>query len=147
MYYAPLSDLQNAAAKIQWHKLADASDDITNIKVHGDDLYLLSHHEASRYKVLHTRFPNPNVAAAEMVIPAGASVIQNIAAAQDALYVQSLDGGIGRLARLPYAKGAKVESINLPFEGAISELTADPLSPGAVFCLTSWTKNAGSGNL
>ncbi len=82
-FLAPLSSLK--ANTIPWKKLCDVDDDITNLDGHGDDLYLLSHRDASRYKVLHTGFSNPNVASAETAVPASQAVVRGIAAAQDAL--------------------------------------------------------------
>ncbi len=112
-YVAPLDALSGAT--VPWKRFCDVDDDVTGFDVHGGDLYLLSHHEASRYKVLHTKLSDPQVARAELVVPPGEAVIQNIAAASDALYIQELDGGLGRLLQLPYS-GGKAERIQLPFK-------------------------------
>lgn len=136
-YTAPVSSLSSHA--IPWKLLCDVDDDITAFDAYGDDLYLLSHHNASRYKVLHTSFSNANVAAAETVVPASQGVIRNIAAAQDALYVQELDGGIGKLIRLPYHDAAAAP-VPLPFEGNVSLAATDQRVPGTLLDMTSWTK-------
>jgi prolyl oligopeptidase len=140
LYTAPLESLTSAS--IPWKKLCDVQDDVTGLDVHGDDLYLLSHKDASRYKVLHTHFPAPDLAKAEVVIPASEAVIRNIAASSDALYAQELDGGQGRLVRLPYASG-KVEQVPLPFDGSISITSTDARMPGAVMVLSSWVIASG----
>src|SRR5262249_16797220 len=49
LYAAPLESLGKAGAP--WHKLCDVADDVTDFAAHGDDLYLLTHKEASRFKV------------------------------------------------------------------------------------------------
>ena len=67
-------------------------------------------------------------------------MITGIAAAGDALYVQDLDGGIGRLRRLPYSDGS-IQPVNLPFYGAIQSLVTNPTEAGAWLELTSWTKS------
>jgi prolyl oligopeptidase len=41
---------------------------------------------------------------------------------------------------LVYTSGAKPEIVTLPFAGAVSQISADPLATGIVFRLTSWTK-------
>jgi prolyl oligopeptidase len=138
VYVAPFEDVPTA--KTPWKKVADDSEDITNFDLHGDDLFLLSHKDASRYKVLHTSLSNPDLAKATLVVPPGEVVIITIAAAADGLYVQDLDGGIGRLRRLPYGSGP-AEPIKLPFEGAIQSLVANPTEPGAWLELTGWTKS------
>src|SRR5215469_8267960 len=111
-YVAPLASLDKPA--IPWKRACDVEDDITGFDVHGDDLYLQSHKDASRFKVLRTKISDPSVAKAQVIVPASEAVIRNIAAAQDALYVQELDGGIGRLVRVPY--GEQPEQVALPFE-------------------------------
>jgi prolyl oligopeptidase len=138
VYVAPFQDVPTA--NTPWKKVADDSEDITNFDVHGDDLFLLSHKDASRYKVLRASLSNPDLAKATLVVPTSEVVIVTIAAAADGLYVQDLDGGIGRLRRLPYGSGS-IEPIKLPFEGAIQSLVANPTEPGAWLELTGWTKS------
>ena len=127
-------------ANTPWKKVADDSDDITNLDLHGDDLFLLSHKSASRYQVLRTSLSNPDLAKARLVVPPSQVVVVTISAAADGLYVQDLDGGIGRLRRLPYDSG-NTESVQLPFEGAIQSLVTNPMEKGAWLELTSWTKS------
>jgi prolyl oligopeptidase len=136
-YIAPLDALSGAT--VPWKRFCDVDDDVTGFDVQGRDLYLLSHHEASRYKVLHTKLSDPQVARAELVVPPGEAVIQNIAAASDALYIQELDGGLGRLIQLPYS-GGKPQQIQLPFEGSVGLSATEPRVPGTLVELTSWTK-------
>jgi prolyl oligopeptidase len=135
-YVAPFSDASTASTT--WTKVADDSADITNFDVHGDHLYLLSHKDASRFKVLRTSLAKPDLATAATVVPASERVIVNIASAADGLYIQDLDGGIGKLRRLTYSTG-KVQDVPLPFEGAIQFLFANSTQPGAWLDLTGWT--------
>jgi len=136
-YVAPLESLNNAT--VPWKKFCDVDDDITGFDMHGEDLYLLSHHQASRYKVLHTRLSDPDVSRADVVVPPGESVAQSVAAASDALYVQVLDGGIGRVLRVAYASG-KPEQIPLPLDGNVGLMGTDQRVPGTLLELTSWTR-------
>jgi len=136
-----------------WKKVADESDAVTGLDVHGEQVFLLSHKDASRFKVLRTSLSKPDLAHAELVLPASEVVVVNISAAEDALYAQDLDGGIGRLRKLDYGSG-KVQSLKLPFEGAIRSLVTNPTATGAWLELTSWIKsplwyelNAKSGEL
>ncbi len=136
-YVAPLED--SPGASTPWKKIADDSDDITAFDFSGDDIFLLSHKDASRYKVLRTSLSHPDLAKATLVVPPSEVVIVNISSARDGLYIQDLDGGIGRLRRLPYGKGT-AERMKLPFDGAIQTLFTNPIEPGAWLELTSWTK-------
>src|SRR5271156_42002 len=136
-YAAPLASLDNAT--IPWKLFCDVDDDITGFDVHGEDLYLISHQHASRFKVLHTKLTNPDVAHAEVLVPPSEAVVQNVAAASDALYVQELNGGPGKLLRVAY-DGGKPEEIALPFEGSVGLTATDQRLPGTLVELTSWTK-------
>lgn len=124
----------------QWRKVADFKDGVTSLAQHGDELYLLTYSNAPRYKVMRMDARHPDLASAETVVPAGDAVITEIHPAQDALYVGELDGGIGRLLRVPYGPHPKVETVALPFDGYIASLPHDPRVPGALFALTSWTR-------
>ena len=125
-----------------WRKLADLSDDVTDVAMHGEDLYLLTFKGASRYKILRTDARHPHPSSAEVVVPPTEAVVQTMRAAEDALYVQVLDGGINRILRVPYGPKPKVENLALPLNGSASLMGSDPRVPGILFALTSWT-NAG----
>lgn len=124
----------------QWKKIVTEPDAVVGFDTHGDNIYLLSHKDASRFKVLCTSLDHPDIASAKVTVAAGDVVIVNIAAAADGLYIQDLDGGLGRLRRVPYSKGAS-EPVKLPFDGAIQALVTNPTEPGAWLELTSWTKS------
>ncbi|MGC2330423.1 MAG: prolyl oligopeptidase family serine peptidase [Candidatus Acidiferrales bacterium] len=136
IFAAPLSSANDASAK--WRKVCDFDDDVTGVAVRGDDLYLQSHKDASRYKVLRTSLADPDVAHADVVLAAGVPVVRAIAAASDALYVQELDGGIGRLVRIAY--GGKPGEVALPVKGFLSIVSSDPRVPGVLLDLAAWTK-------
>ena len=130
----------SVSEKTAWKKVVDDNDAVITFDVHGDSIFLVSHKDASRYKVLRTSLENPNLAQAATVVPESEVVVVNIAAADDALYVQDLDGGIGRLRRLPY-RGATIQPVKLAFDGAIQALVTNPTETGAWLELTSWTKS------
>jgi prolyl oligopeptidase len=136
IYSASLDSLRSP--DIPWKKICDVDDDVTGFDVHGSDLYLQTHKGSSRFKVLHTTLSSPDLATAEVLVPASESVIRTVAAAADALYVQELDGGIGRLVRVPY--GGQPEQVVLPIDGTVTLSATDQRMPGTLLELTSWTK-------
>jgi len=138
VYAAPLKG--GASAITAWKKVADEADAVTGLDVHGGSIFLLSHKDASRFKVLRTSLANPDLARATVAVPASNVVVVGIAAAKDALYVQDLDGGIGRVRRVNYGSGA-IEPVKLPYEGAVSSLVTNPVTAGAWVELTSWTQS------
>ncbi|MBE7210879.1 MAG: prolyl oligopeptidase family serine peptidase, partial [Gluconacetobacter diazotrophicus] len=139
LYTAPRSALDGA--RTPWRKLADVADDVTGFDLHGDELFLLSHHDASRFQVLRITLPNGTLRSAATLVPASEAVLEELHCAADALYVRTLDGGLGGVLRLPYAAGAKPTLLPLPFAGATQELTVDPLAAGVVFSLEGWVRS------
>ena len=141
LYASPLASLNGD--KTPWVKIADTADDVTDLAVNGDTLYLLTHKDASRFKVLRLALAKPELAAAQVVVPASEAVITGIAAAKDALYVRRMNGGISDLLRLAYTPGSKPAPVALPFAGDIEALAADPRLPGVVFNAGAWTRFGG----
>jgi len=118
----------------------DVDDAVVAADFHGSDVYLLTHKNAPRFKVVRIRADEPGLGGAELVVPEGKSVLTAIAVAKDALYVQELEAGLGRLRRVPFGTtgGARVR---LPADGAIATLAVERGQPGVVFPVESWTRS------
>ena len=127
------------APNAAWRKLADLSDKVKDVAVHGDELYLLTFKNASRYKVLRTDARHPDLSSADVIVPASDAVVETMSAAQDALYVRVLDGGIDRILRVPYGPAPRVEHVVLPLEGTATPVGSDARVPGILLRLASWT--------
>jgi prolyl oligopeptidase len=123
-----------------WRKIADFSDDVADVAIHGDDLYVLTFKNAPRYSIIRLDARNPNWSHAETIVPPGQAVIEDMSPAGDALYFRVLDGGVSRVLRIPYDSHPRAESIPLPFEGTASILATDPRVAGSLLSLGSWTK-------
>ena len=141
LYIAPLAGL--AGDKTPWVKVVDNADDVTAFDVAGENLYLLTHKNASRFKVVSVSLAKPDLTTAQVVVPQSEAVVTGIAAAKDALYVRRMNGGVSDLLRVPYSAGARPAPVKLPFAGDVDGLTADPRRPGAVFNLGGWTRFGG----
>lgn len=138
VYFTQLADLHDANAP--WKKICDIADEVTNFDVHGDDLYLVTHHNASRFKVMRLKLTDPDINKAEVAVPPSEAVVSSASVAADAVYIQELDGGIGKVWRLPFQGGPAVQ-VHLPFDGAIEELFTNPTAPGVYIRTASWTKS------
>ncbi|MDX6304958.1 MAG: prolyl oligopeptidase [Blastocatellia bacterium] len=125
---------------IPWRRIASLEDDIAGIDIHGDDLYLNTYRNTPRFKVIHINLAQPDITKAETVFPASEAVVTFIGTAKDALYVQTLDGGVGKLWRVDY-KGASPQAIKLPYDGTAFIGWTDSQTEGLLFGLTSWTKS------
>ena len=141
LYIAPLAAL--AGDKTPWVRVIDNADDVTAFDVSSDTLYLLTHKNASRFKVVSVALTKPDLASAQVVVPESEAVVTGIAAAKDALYIRRMNGGVSDLLRAPYSPGARPAPVKLPFAGDVDGLTADPRRPGAVFNLGGWTRFGG----
>jgi prolyl oligopeptidase len=78
----------------QWHQIARLSDEINRAAFGTDgNLYLLSHLNAPKGKILRTALAHPNVAEAQTVVPETSAAIERFLPLGDALYVQDVLGG------------------------------------------------------
>jgi prolyl oligopeptidase len=136
-YFQPVCDLGKTNSA--WRQVADFGDDVTDVEVHGNDLYVLTFKNALRYKVLRLVARKPDLASAETVVSPGQAVVSAISPAQDGLYVTLLDGGLNRVLRVPYGPHPQAEEISLPVKGTAYVVT-DPRVPGGLVYLTSWAK-------
>ncbi|MBV9271377.1 MAG: S9 family peptidase, partial [Candidatus Eremiobacteraeota bacterium] len=130
----------------RWKQIATSADDVTSIADAGNTIYFLTHKAASSFKVVASTVASPNVNSGRVVIPAGKEVIEALSPAADGMYVQSREGGFGRIRKYALTPAGmvsgKIVPVLLPFQGTIAEFATDPTVPGAVFALTSWTRSS-----
>src|SRR4030095_602712 len=138
LWAAPVASMNGD--KTPWVKVAGFEDEITDLAISGDTVYMMTHKGTPRFKVLRTWLAKPNIAQAETVVAPGEAVVTGLGAAKDALYVRKMNGGNSELYRLAYTPGAKAQQIALPFVGDIGGLALDPRVPGAVFNLGGWVR-------
>ena len=136
-YITPIDSF--ATSHPAWRKVTAFSDQVTKAALHGDDLYLLTSHDASHYKILRLDARRPDLAEAEVVVPASAAIVNYMSVGQDALYVQTTAAGIDHVLRVPFGAHPVVEELPLPFAG-LAEPNADPELPGTLVWLAGPTK-------
>ena len=101
LWSAPAQTASNPNAP--WKPFVDRSDDVTRLDIRGNDVYLLSHHNAPTFQVLHVKAGAP-LSTATVVVPAQADrVIEDVHAASDGLYVSVRHGAYSQLLRVPPA--------------------------------------------
>lgn len=148
------------AGKPKWVRLFDSSDKIVGFAYHDDALYLRTHAQAPRYRLLKLNLAKLDLSLKSevrralkvmpVVVPESDQIITEHVAAADALYVARRDGNVKRLFRLDYTsnegEGATLQEVVLPVLGNF-DLTgeesgvaaATPMLPGLVFELQGWT--------
>ena len=145
LYVTPATGSASLYAQpLAWRKVADPKDLVTSYAIHDGALYLLTAKNAPRNKVVRTSLARPDIATATTIVPAGDTVIRQLAVAQDALYIRELFGGVDRLQRLNFSNsvfsGGKLEFVRLPFDLAIRQMVTHPKRPGAILRLEGWTE-------
>jgi prolyl oligopeptidase len=121
----------------RWTPFIARDDGVTSAEFRGNDIFLLSHHDAPTFKVLSVKAGQP-LSAAVTLVPAKADrVIEAIHAASDGLYVLARHGAYSQLLRVP-GGGREIEEIALPFSGHVAQAFTDPRTPGIVLNLSSW---------
>jgi prolyl oligopeptidase len=138
LYAAPLGQL--GSQEIEWSKVCDRTNLVTDFAVHQGDIFLLTAQDAPRFKIVRTSLSEPEIASAAVVVPASKFVIDDLAVAQDALYVGRLEGVPHKLLRVPFAANAKPEPIALPANEPSGNFEAvTPNLPGVFVRTRSWT--------
>ena len=135
LYVAPRTALADPAT-CPWRRVAGSDDGVTSYAVHGDDLYLVSHKDAPRSRVLRVSMAAPDLGA-EVVLPGGERAVAAVKVVGDHLLVHERDGGLTRLRRVPLGGGEPTE-VTLPAAGFLGEWTVHPARPEALFTLSSW---------
>jgi len=138
LYVAPLAEV--TAGRAEWRKVIDRSDDVTNFEVIGDRLFVLTHKDASRFKIVETSLVAPDLAKARVVMAEGAGVITGLVRAADGLYVSRRDGTVSRLFCIGPAKDARPVEVKLPLAGSFEFAGVDHRIPGVLLTLQSWTR-------
>jgi len=129
-----------------WVKAAALSDKVTDVALEGDDLYLVSFAGTPNGKLLKTSAAHPDLKSATLVVPPSDLVFSGgfigsdvLHQASDALYLRVIDKGYGQVLRVPYTPGAQAALMTLPLGMQVGGVATDPLIPGAVLDMDSWT--------
>src|SRR4029077_9814697 len=98
-----------------WKQISQFSDQVKSARIGRDNnaLYLLSRKDAPRGKILRLPLDTPDLASAEVIVPAGEPVIQIIEPAADALYVVDLLGGPSQIRKFDLG-GKDQQEISIP---------------------------------
>jgi len=138
-----LADLDAAIqGNAQWRPVVELKDKVSDVAFGGGWIYLRSALDAPRYRILRVPLDRPELAHAQVVVPASRSVITGIGAARDGLYFTQRDGATLSLSRLDHSAAPKVERIALPFEGSVRIEATDAQIDGAIVDLATWTRAA-----
>lgn len=136
LYSAELADVMRNRA--QWRKMFGPAAKITGFSLHRDEMYVLTHRDAPRFKIVRTSLTKPDLERAKLVYTPERGIIQTIASARDALYIKVRDGMRLRFLRMPFAKGAKAVDVPLPGPGNFEMINPDSRIDGVLVREEGW---------
>ncbi len=138
LYTAPIQTLLKD--NIPWEKICGVEDEVTSYAVHGDDIYLKSAKDASRFKVLQTSLSNPDLTSAKTVIQESEAVIDYLITSSTALYIGIIDGGFDRILRMDFVGDGKLLKMDLPNHASGWVTSASSYREKVLIRTSSWTK-------
>lgn len=138
LYTAPLSSI--AGLDIPWEMICDVADSVVDYSVHGNEIYLLTSCNASRFRVVRTSLSKPGFSNADEILPTGRSALQWLTATKDALYVSALDGGMEKIIRVDFGSG-ETKLLDLPDDAPSGYIVSAGSDVEGVFIeACSWTR-------
>src|SRR6185295_4163709 len=82
-----------------WVKICDVDDDVTEYVLDGNDVYLCTHKDAPRFKIVRAALNHASPIQFETVVPQGSCVLRSLSVAADAIYACELDDGVQHILR------------------------------------------------
>lgn len=140
LYATPIQALIADPVHCAWQKIADIEDAVTKFEVDGDLIYLCTHKDAPRYKIIATSLQNPELATAQVIVPPSQAVIQDLMLLSGYLLTRDLEAGIGRVRRIKL-DGGQLEQVSLPYDGTISEWASNESGAELLLHMTGWTQS------
>jgi prolyl oligopeptidase len=142
VYAAPAASVTGPRAP--WRRIAGYADDVTTGVAVNDTLYLSSHRNAPRHRVLALDLRAGTLANARVAVPQSSRVIEDLALAGDGIYLRDLEGGLSKLRRLAVHRDGTpgaIAEVPLPYAGAVGAVDSDPMVAGVTYPLESWTES------
>ncbi|MGA8086606.1 MAG: prolyl oligopeptidase family serine peptidase [Terracidiphilus sp.] len=151
VYAAPVDAVQDG--KTAWRPVAASSDDqyISGdspfgdpdhpvVALTGDTLYWLSRKDAPRGRILKLDLADPR-SKPEIAVAQGDLPISEVYAGRDAIYWRVSDAGVNSVSRLRFARGAKPETLRLPYPADIVNIATDGEGDATALLALSWLRS------
>jgi protease II len=119
------------------HRVGD--DAVEDFAIKGHEIWLMTHKNAPRFKIMHMDLDHPDIAKADLFLAQSDLVLKSVGAAKDGIYVEGFQGGISRIMRFPDGKIAG-QPLPLPFAGAVDGLYTNVQNDGVLMRLAGWTE-------
>ena len=139
--------LYTCAADVAWKKVCDRCDAVRSFAVAGDAILLVTT-GGPAHAVVRVDLAAPAFAEAETIFAPTDMVVEKVATARDAIYIEAIDHAIRRVMRLPHAPapsgraGAAVVATP-PDEPSATIAAARADVPGVLLKTQSWIRDGG----
>ena len=134
-YYAPATELLNAT--IAWKPLLKPADQVTDFSIEGNTIYLMSHRDAPKFKILATDLRNPDVAKAAEILPQGKNTMQGLARCKDYMFAITSDGINSFIHQYSY-QSKSWKDVTTPLKGTMFVRGFDIESNDCQTFISSW---------
>lgn len=147
VYAAPLAEATGPGA--HWRPIAASYDDgilawetrsAGALPAAGNTLYMISQREGPNGEIVSFDLRERGRSAPNTILASGKLPIEAIQVAKDGIYVQVMDGGVGRLERVGFNGKGPPTPVTLPFPASVLEVSTDPVAGGAVLSVVAWTR-------
>ncbi|NBU27724.1 MAG: hypothetical protein EBS42_05780, partial [Caulobacteraceae bacterium] len=130
------------AGRPTWRKVAGHDAGVADVAVDGDHVYLLARGRQGAGEIVRVEAASQTFETGAVVVPAGDAVLTYMMPARDALYVQHVKDGQGRLSRL--SPDGTLTAIILPQTGSVWGAIGNTLEDGLWFQMDDLTRPASS---
>ncbi|HEX7439702.1 MAG TPA: prolyl oligopeptidase family serine peptidase [Caldimonas sp.] len=127
-------------AATPWRRIVGPADGVVQAYLADRSVYAISHKNASGRELWRLDPARP-LAAPQVVLGGAPIVLRTARVSRRAVYVEGLDGGVGRLLRVPLG-GGPATTVALPFEGSLQELAASERDDRLLLKLEGWSAPA-----
>jgi prolyl oligopeptidase len=147
VYAAPLAEA--TAPDAHWRPIAPSYEDGSTawetrsegaLTTSGDILYMISRRNGPNGEIVSFDLGKSSPEPPKTILTSGKLPIEAIQVAKDALYVQVMDGGVGRVERVAFNGAGGRTRVALPFPASVLDISTDPGTGGSVLSIVAWTR-------
>jgi prolyl oligopeptidase len=122
-----------------WQPVVSRDDKVQSFDRYEDRLFLMTHKDAPRRKILEASVDNYDREQLQVLLPEGEYVLTGMSVVGDYLYVTAMEAGIDLLLKLDLREGTGgFERVELPLIGRVTLLANDYREKDLYMSLTSW---------
>ncbi len=124
------------AGKPAWRRICRADEGVADFALSGDTLYVISNSQAANGALLAMDAATGTLATARVLVPAGSTVLDELNAGRNGVFVTINDGGEQSLLFQPST--GTMRPVALAYAGWVQSVAVNPADGGALIRITSW---------